>query len=75
MLRTGDLDHFEYKLKQLLADVGGGGPIFANVMSKSSNIGTDEAIDYLNYVVEGGGLARAKADDVIELLERSSRFR
>ncbi len=75
MLHTGSLHMFEYRLKTALEDVEGGGTIFANVFSKSSNIGIDEAIDYLHSVVEEEKLESDKADEIIELLERSSRLR
>lgn len=71
----GKLSSFEYQLKMALEDVEAGGTIFSNIYSKSSNIGIAEAIEYIETIVTDGNIEEDKASELIELLNRFSKFR
>ncbi len=75
MLNMGKHSSFKYQLKRTLDEVEGSEPIFANVNSKSINIGTDDAKKYIEDVVKQGKIEREKADEIIDLLDRFSKYR
>ncbi len=75
MLDMGKFDSFKFRLKKTLEGVEGGEPIFANVNSKSTNIGTKDAKKYVEDIVEQGTIKREKADEIIDLLDRYSKYR
>jgi hypothetical protein len=75
MLDMGSTNSFKYKLRQTLDDVEGGEPIFANINSKSINIGISEAKNYVEDTFKQGSITRKKADEIIELLDRFTKFR
>jgi hypothetical protein len=75
LLDMGKTSSFKYRLRNLLSGVEGSDPIFANVNSKSINVGTDDAKKYLEDVVKHGAIERTKADEIIELLDRFSKYR
>ncbi len=66
---------FEYELKQILADVEMGTAIFGNVYSKANNIGIAEAEEYVESIADEGNIERAKADEILGLLNRSGKMR
>ncbi|RMF89893.1 MAG: hypothetical protein D6733_05305 [Methanobacteriota archaeon] len=75
MLDMGRSSSFRYRLRAILEDVEGSEPIFANINSKSANVGTASAKTYVEEMVTAGALKREKADEIIELLERFSKYR
>jgi len=75
MLDMGKHDSFKYRLRQVLEDVVGSEPILANINSKSTNLGIDNAKEYLETIVEEGSIERNKAEEIIELLHRYSKYR
>ena len=75
MLNMRNLSSFRYHLKMTLDGVEGGGPLYANIFSKSSNIGIDEAKQYVQTVVDEGKLSRDKASEIFDLLRKFSKFR
>jgi hypothetical protein len=75
MLDMGNFSSFKYRLRKILEEMEGSEPIFANINSKSSNIGIDSTKKYIEDTVEQGTLKREKADEIIELLDRFSKYR
>ncbi len=75
MLDMGKLNTFRYELKKVLVDVEGGKPLFANIFSKTSNIGIDETKKYIYSVLEKEDIEEDKAAEIIDLLNRFSKFR
>jgi hypothetical protein len=75
MLDMGNFSSFKFRLRNILEDMEGSEPIFANINSKSSNIGIDSTKKYIEDTVEQGTLKREKADEIIELLDRFSKYR
>jgi hypothetical protein len=75
MLDMGNFSSFKYRLRKILEEMEGSEPIFANINSKSSNIGIDSTKKYIEDIVEHGTLKREKADEIIELLDRFSKYR
>jgi hypothetical protein len=74
-LNMRKLSSFEYYLKLALEDVEAGGTIFGNIYSKSTNLGIDEARKYVDILVEDGNIDEDKAREVIDLLNKFSKFR
>jgi Fe2+ transport system protein FeoA len=75
MLDMGNVSSFKFRLRKILEDVEGSDPIFANVNSKSVNLGIEDAKIYIEEVVEQGNLKREKADEIIDLLDRFTKYR
>ncbi len=75
MLDMGSFSSFKYRLRNILEDMEGSEPIFANINSKSTNIGIDNTKKYIEEIVKDGSLKREKADEIIELLGRFSKYR
>jgi hypothetical protein len=75
MLDMRNHSDFKYDLKKTLEGMAGSDPVFANVNSKSINIGTDEAKKYVEDLVNQESIDRKKADEIIALLDRYSKFR
>ena len=75
MLNTGKLDSFKFNLKNMLADVDGGGAIYANILSKFTNIGFDASKEYLDTGLENKNLSTEKHGEIIDLLKKSSKYR
>ncbi|NOZ76364.1 MAG: hypothetical protein GXO65_01505 [Euryarchaeota archaeon] len=74
-LHMGRAESFEYYLKKALEDVEAGGIIFGNLYSKATNLGVDEAQEYLDRLVEDGNMDKDKARAVSDLMKRFSKFR
>lgn len=74
-LAMGQLSTFEYLLKKALEDVEMGGTIFGNIYSKAANVGTEEAKQYVESIADDESIERAKADEIIGLLNRYSKMR
>jgi hypothetical protein len=75
MLDMGKVSSFKFRLRKILEDVEGNDPIFANVNSKSVNLGITDAKLYIEDVVKQGNLKKDKADEIIELLDRFTKYR
>jgi hypothetical protein len=75
MLNMGKISSFKFRLRGILEEVEGSEPIFANVNSKSINVGIEETKKYLEDVVKLGDIKSEKADEIIELLDRFSKYR
>lgn len=77
MLNMRYLRDFKFELKETLTDLEGENTmtIFANILSKSSNVGIDEAKEYITSAVENEELDKEKAKEVIGLLNKFSKFR
>lgn len=75
MLDMGNFSSFKFRLRNILNELEGSEPIFANINSKSSNIGIKDTKKYIEDVVEQGSLKREMADEIIELLDRFSKYR
>ncbi len=69
------VDGFEFRLKKLLDGMEGSGIIFGNICSKSVNIGMDEAIDYVEVLVEDSNIEKSKATEIVALLDKYSTLR
>jgi hypothetical protein len=69
MLDMGNFSSFKYRLRKILEEMEGSEPIL------SSNIGIDSTKKYIEDIVEHGTLKREKADEIIELLDRFSKYR
>lgn len=50
-------------------------PIFASIYSKATNLGIEEAEEFINTKVEAGVLEKELASEVLSLLDEHSRFR
>jgi hypothetical protein len=74
-LNMRKLSSFEFYLKQALEEVEAGGTIFGNIYSKATNLGIDEAKTYVETLVDDGNIGEEKAGEIIELLNRFSKFR
>ena len=74
-LNLGKVSTFEFQLKKALEGVEAGAIIFGNVCSKATNIGIAETIEYLEGIEEAGNLSEDKAEELIDLLKRFSRYR
>lgn len=75
MLDMGKHDSFKYRLRQVLEEVVGSEPILANINSKSTNLGIEKAKEYIETIVEEGSIGRDKADEIIDLLNRYTKYR
>ncbi len=75
MLDMGKHDSFKYRLRQVLEDVVGCETILANINSKSTNLGIENAKEYIETIVVEGSIGREKADEIIDLLNRYTRYR
>jgi hypothetical protein len=75
MLDMGNHSSFKFRLRKILEGVDGGDIVFANVNSKSMNIGISEAKEYVEDKVEKEDLIKEKADEILALLERFSKYR
>ncbi len=75
MIDMGRLSSFKFYLKKTLEDVESGDTVYANILSKSSNIGIDEAMKYIESQVVSGTLGEEKSAEVIQLVKRFTKFR
>ncbi len=71
----GNISGFKFRLRNMLDGVEGGETIFANVNSKSTNIGIEEAKSYVHDSVTQGDLKKEKGDEILDLLKRYSKLR
>lgn len=75
MLAMNRLDSFRFNLKETLTLVEGGDALYANILSKYSNLGFDEASSYLEEQLETGNLQKEKHAEILEIMKRYSKYR
>jgi len=68
-------DGFEFRLKNLLDGIEASSIIFGNICSKAVNISINEAINYVEALVEDSNIEKIKATEIVELLRRYSTLR
>jgi|GEM_PF-6429191 len=75
MIDMGRLDSFKFYLRKTLEGVESGDTVYANILSKSSNVGIDEAMKYIESQTEAGTLAAEKSTEVTQLVKRFTKYR
>ncbi len=75
MIDMGRLSSFKFYLKKTLEGVESGDTVYANILSKSSNVGIDEALKYIESQTEAGTLGKEKSAEVTQLVKRFTKFR
>ncbi len=75
MIDMRRLHSFKFELKGILTDIAGGDTIFANILSKSMNLGIDDTLKYLEVRVDDGNLEAEKSDEIVNLLNRFKKYR
>ncbi|MEE8168371.1 MAG: hypothetical protein V3T58_05820 [Candidatus Hydrothermarchaeales archaeon] len=78
MLNMGRIDNFEWSLKNLLADLpnpGDKGTIFASIRNKSTNIGIDDAKEYVLSKEKEGMIDENMSNGLLTLLDKFSTRR
>ncbi len=78
MLNMHSVRIFNYDLKDLLSKLPeetDRGPLFASIFSKASNIGIDEAEEFVKAKTEEGIIPKSLSNELNALLNRHSRYR
>ncbi len=75
MIDMHRLSSFKFELSGVLSDIEGCDTIFANILSKSMNVGIEDTIKYIEVGVEKGNLETEKSDEIINLLNRYKKYR
>lgn len=78
MLNMHGISTFNYELRNLLNKIpreSDRHPIFASIYSKASNIGIEEAEEFINTGVEEGIIPKGLSVELITLLNKHSRYR
>ncbi len=69
------LSSFKFELKGILTDVAGCDTIFANILSKSMNLGIEDTLRYIEVGVDKGNLETEKSDEIVNLLNKYKKYR
>lgn len=75
MIDMRRLHSFKFELKGILTDVANCDTIFANILSKSMNLGIEDALRFIEVAVEKGNLETEKSDEIIDLLNKYKKYR
>ena len=79
MLNRNRMKSFRYDFKQIMVfhkvDESQATSIIASVTAKASNISIQAAVDYVQEQEKAGIVPKGAADDIIDLLDRSSKLR
>ncbi len=78
MLNMRGISTFNYELGKLLSKLPeelDRHPVFASIYSKASNIGIEEAEEFINTRVEEGIIPRDLSIELTTLLNKHSRYR
>ncbi len=78
MLDRGRMSRFVFDLANLLKKIPNEQdrqPIFASIYSKATNLGIEEAEEFINEKVKAGILEKELASEILSLLDMHSRFR
>jgi len=75
MIDMRRLRSFQFELKGTLTDIANCDTIFANILSKSMNLGIEETLKFIEVTVEKGNLETEKSDEIIDLLNKYKKYR
>ena len=75
MIDMRRLHSFKFELKGILTDVASCDTIFANILSKSMNVGIDDTLKYIEVGVDKGNIESEKSDEIIDLLNKYKKWR
>ncbi len=75
MIDMRRLNSFKFELKGILTDVAGCDTIFANILSKSMNLGIEDTLRFIEVRVDNENLEAEKSVEIINLLNKYKKYR